>query len=174
MLTPLKDTDHVAGVFFLGAADAAVGLVAQHLVLPRCFGPGGREGFVVGARTASAAPRAGGGRNHVETAGETQATALLGLYGFLQGGAPHHALGPVVGLGRVDGHVDLVHAGVGLCSQLADSWYADLGRVLGSFCYVLEDDEIAVLGEGRLDENGVARNDRIVIVRGGCAWRQVG
>jgi len=166
-LTPLEDTNHVAGVFLFGAAAAAKGLGAQDLVLARCLGPvEGRLVVVIGGG-APAASAGGRSRDDVEPARQTQAAALLRLHGLLQCRAPGHALVPVIRLGRVDGHVDLIHAGAGLDAQLGDAGDADLGGVLGGLVYILEYDEVAVLRERRLDEDGVVGNDRVVVLGDG-------
>lgn len=179
MLTPLKDADHVPRVFFLGAAAPAKGLRPQDLVLPHRLGPAERH-VVVGARPAAAAAGRVRGGGDVEAAGQAQAAALLGLHRLLQRRAPGDALGAVVGLGRVDGHVHLVHARPRLHAQLGDARHPDLRRVLRRLVDVLQHHQVPVLGQRRLDEDGVAGHDGVVGVvvvaaaaGGGCPATRV-
>lgn len=97
--------------------------------------------------------------------------AVLGLETGLELTAPFHALFLVVGLGVVEGHVDLDHAGAALEAHLGRGGGARVGAV-----GLLEDPELAALREGGVEEDVVGGDDGVwvegVVDRGlhCCCW----
>lgn len=90
-------------------------------------------------------------------------TALFGFGVLVQVGAPVQALGAVVRGVVVERVVELNHAGVGLEAQLERG----TGVLLAvGFVRVFEHHDLAVGGEGGLEEDVVGASYRIVIVVG--------
>lgn len=142
----------MSGVLFLRAANTAECLGPQNLVLAHSLGPCQRSLIVIPSTTTAASCRIGR-RNDIEPSCQTQTPALLRLHRLRQRSTPHDALVSVVCLGRVDGHVDLIHARLGFHAQLGNARHANLGWVLCNLVDILEDNEVAVLRERGLDED---------------------
>lgn len=152
----MEDADHVLHLVGIGVL-AAQRLRAEHLALAHGIVPVEVVVLVGVALLARGALLHGA---DAEAARQAVAAAALHGHGVLQGATPFQALFAVVGRGVVHGDVDLNHARVLLEAQLGGRRAWGVVGAVG----VLEDEEAAAEGEGRVEEDLVAGGDGVVVL----------
>lgn len=152
----MEDTDHVLDLVGIGVL-AAQSLRAEHLALSHGIVP---IEVIVLFDIALLPRRALLHGSHAKAARQAVTAAILDGHGVLQRAAPLEALFAVVGRGVVHGHVDLDHARVLLEAQLGGRRARGVVGAVG----VLEDEEAAAEGEGRVEEDLVAGGDGVVVL----------
>lgn len=152
----MEDADHVLHFVGIGVL-AAQRLRAEYLALSHGIVP---VKVVVLVGIGLLARRALLHGADAEAARQAVAAAALHGHGVLQRATPFQALFAVVGRGVVHGDVDLDHARVLLEAQLGGRRARGVVGAVG----VLEDEEAAAEGEGRVEEDLVAGGDGVVVL----------